>query len=203
MARRKIPTLRDTSDGYAEPVNRAATSEVEGKEADEVYPTQAQVTPEPEQPPTVDDFAEFDIPAEPPKKRGRKKGSVNKRKDTSQTTEFVTSLVDVLGVSLAGAEGALNDTERTLLSLSLDEVGARYSEQVEKYAGYIYPVCGVLAIGLWGKRVLELRANNERQANAETRQQPDPATNTPTVTTPEGTNVYTDPILANGVNRPF
>lgn len=197
-------------------VNRPTSSEVEVEHAPEVSTPESTIVEIPADEDEVltqadfEDLAHFEIPAESPKKRGRKKGTRNKTKVqavSSQTTPFVISLVDVLGMTLAGDQGALNDTERTLLTMSLDEVSARYSEQVEKYAGYIYPVCGVLALGLWGRRVIQLRSANEQATRKEANQQPDFTGLTHTEPTPQPTNsqpnIFGDATLAEGVNRPF
>lgn len=193
------PTDSEVEVEYAPEVSAETEAAVEATENEEVL-TQAD----------FDDLAHFEIPSEAPKKRGRKKGTRNKAKAqvvSAQTTPFVISLVDVLGVTLAGEQGALNDTERTLLTMSLDEVSARYSEQVERYAGYIYPICGVLALGLWGRRVIQLRNTNGQQAKEQAPQQPNFAGLTNTEPTPQPannqTNIFGDATLAESVNRPF
>jgi hypothetical protein len=214
MARRKAGGDGRQNRTTVKPTDDNATAENQG-EKETIYEAQAiEETTSEQQAPTIEDFVaadEFEIPSEQPKKRGRKAGGKNRRRvDTSQTTQFITSLVDVLGVSLAGSEGQLTDTERTLLTLSLDEVGTRYGAQVEKYAGYMYPVCGVAAVVMWGKRVLDLRQKqNEEKSNSQAQQSDSTqfSTTGASVTTDNGSNVqgsiFSDSTLAQGINNPF
>ena len=217
MATKKVRRNAGTNRRFEDTVNSDTSGEIETENPQEVSHEEETLI---EQPATIEDFADsetesnalFDIPAETPKKRGRRKGSTNRKKvtqPTEQTAEFVTSLIDGLGMTFAGEDGTLTPTERTLLTMSLNEVSTRYSAQVEKYSGYIYPVCGVIALGMWGKRVIEIRrANNERQTTAQTGQQPNPAgvADNPIGENPNSgqqSTIIADVALANGVARPF
>lgn len=205
MARRKVSSVRVPDSGIEVSTDDPANEERESQKED--FQAQAVETSD-DAIPTIEDFedATFDVPQEKPKRKYTKRAQHKKKTApvSDHTTDFVCSLIDVLGMSLAGSEGTLNDSERSLLTLSLNEVSARYSQQVDKYAGYIYPVCGVAAIALWGNRVLKIRSENtkhEHETNAQVNQQ----SNTPATTPPDPRqqNIFTDASMANGIRPPF
>jgi len=136
----------------------------------------------------------FDVQYEPPKKRGRPKGSTNRKRKSAaiqdnQLTDLVCALLDTVGDALSD-EGALNDTERALLTISLNETVKHHGDTVEKYSAYLYPVTGLVALAMWGRRV----ATNLKHESPKARQEDiqNGYTTNPTISTTPTNGISSD-----------
>lgn len=100
-----------------------------------------------------------------PRKRGRQPGFSPKKRDVSNEPidlSVLTSMLDMLGASIAGPEAELNPNERVLFAEGLRQLAKTKREAVQATMEKIGPALLVIAVAMWGIRVYSLRMSQMR-----------------------------------------
>lgn len=93
--------------------------------------------------------------------------------DANKITEFILTTVQNLAVQSLGNDAAMNMIEITLLGTSLPKLLTSLEvSTVERMSGVLYPIMGIMGVGLYGLRIASLyKVKNENEAQNTTNQQ--------------------------------
>lgn len=128
---------------------------------------------------TAEPEKEIDVSQAEPVRRTRRTNKAAKEEDARTTAQVIVMMLNTVAMNIAGAEASMNSMERALIEPSFVRTLMNGGAQSERITQLIDPLALVIGMSMWGSRVLGIRQQNIKRANAgyETMPPSEPNTN--------------------------